>query len=169
VSSCKRCSGGGWLLDFGLVQVSSLGRGEEKLTQEGTIPGTPAYMSPEQAAAAEEADGRTDIYSLGAVAYFLLTGKPPFVRRTGMEILAAHMHEKPKPLTDQRSDVPADVQEVVLRCLEKERSCRFPDVESLEQALARCDCASAWTRDLARAWWREHPESTTGAWAATPA
>jgi serine/threonine-protein kinase len=151
------------LLDFGLVQVSSLGRGEEKLTQEGTIPGTPAYMSPEQAAAAEEADGRTDIYSLGAVAYFLLTGKPPFERRTGMEILAAHMHERPKPLTDVRAEVPGDVQEIVLRCLEKDRSRRFPDVDNLEDALARCACANTWTRELARAWWREHPESTATA------
>jgi serine/threonine-protein kinase len=148
------------LLDFGLVLLPSLGKGEDRLTQVGSIAGTPAYMSPEQAAGAEDLDERTDIYSLGAVAYFLLTGQPPFVRKTGLQVLAAHLHEPVQPLTDLRPDVPADVQEVVLECLHKDPARRFADADRLERALGRCQCASQWSREEASAWWREYgPES----------
>src|SRR5262249_3658614 len=70
------------LLDFGLVQSVRLEGDGQRLTQEGALAGTPAYMAPEQAAGETHLDGRSDLYSLGAVAYFLLTGQPPFVRRT---------------------------------------------------------------------------------------
>ncbi len=144
------------LLDFGLVHLSTLGTSAEKLTQEGAIAGTPAYMSPEQAGGAEDLDARTDIYSLGTVAYYLLTGQPPFVRKTGVQVLAAHLHEPVRPPTELRPDVPADVQEVVLRCLEKDRGRRFSDADSLDAALGGCACAGQWTREEARGWWREH-------------
>jgi serine/threonine-protein kinase len=140
------------LLDFGLVQVHGLEQGESKLTQEGTIAGTPAYMSPEQAAGKADLDGRSDIYSLGAVAYFLLTGHPPFVRATALQTLAAHIYESAAEL-DRHADVAADLQGVVLRCLEKDPAHRFPDAESLDQALAQCGCAGRWTRERADAWW----------------
>src|SRR5262245_60391171 len=77
------------LLDFGLVQVHGLNPDGQQLTQEGAIAGTPAYMSPEQAAAKADLDGRSDLYSLGAVAYFLLTGQPPFVRDSAVQTLSA--------------------------------------------------------------------------------
>jgi serine/threonine-protein kinase len=148
------------LLDFGLVLLPSLGKGEDRLTQVGSIAGTPAYMSPEQAGGTEDLDERTDIYSLGAVAYFLLTGQPPFVRKSGLQVLAAHLHEPVRPLTDLRPDVPADVQEVVLECLHKDPTRRFADADRLERALGRCRCAGQWSREEASAWWREHgPES----------
>jgi serine/threonine-protein kinase len=140
------------LLDFGLVQVHGLEQGESKLTQEGTIAGTPAYMSPEQAAGKADLDGRSDIYSLGAVAYFLLTGHPPFVRATALQTLAAHIYESAAEL-DRHAGVAADLQAVVLRCLEKDPARRFPDAESLDQALAQCGCAGRWTRERADAWW----------------
>jgi serine/threonine-protein kinase len=140
------------LLDFGLVQAHGLKPGEHKLTQEGAIAGTPAYMSPEQAAGKSDLDGRSDIYSLGAVAHFLLTGRPPFVRETAMETLAAHIYELPAAL-DHKADVPADLKAVVLRCLEKDPDRRFSDADGLDQALAQCGCAGSWTRDRADAWW----------------
>jgi serine/threonine-protein kinase len=140
------------LLDFGLAQVHGLDKADHKLTQEGAIAGTPAYMSPEQAAGKSDLDIRSDIYSLGAVAYFLLTGKPPFVRQTAMQILAAHIYESPARI-DTKAGVPADLEAVVRRCLEKDRAQRFLDAESLEQALARCSCADRWTREQASAWW----------------
>jgi tRNA A-37 threonylcarbamoyl transferase component Bud32 len=130
------------LLDFGLVQAQGLGEGSNRLTLEGSVAGTPAYMSPEQAGGADGLDARSDIYSLGAVAYFLLTGRPPFVRKTGVQVLAAHLHEPPPPPRALRADVPPDLEAVVLRCLEKDPAKRFPDADSLERALAGCACAA---------------------------
>jgi hypothetical protein len=129
------------LLDFGLVKAVGPTRPEETLTQEGAIAGTPAYMSPEQASGTDHLDGRSDIYSLGAVAYFLLTGQPPFPRDRAIEAIVAHLHEPVRPLTELRAEVPGDLQEVVLRCLEKEPGRRFADVSSLQEALAGCGCA----------------------------
>jgi serine/threonine-protein kinase len=129
------------LLDFGLVKAVGLARREETLTQEGAITGTPTYMSPEQAAGQDRLDGRSDIYSLGAVAYFLLTGSPPFPRDGVIEAIVAHLHEPVRPLTDLCPEVPADLQAVVLRCLEKDLARRFADVNSLHVALVNCGCA----------------------------
>jgi serine/threonine-protein kinase len=128
------------VLDFGLVKAVGLDGPQETLTQEGTITGTPTDMSPEQASGQDVLDGRSDIYSLGGVAYFLLTGQPPFQRDRAVQLLVAHIHEPVRPLTDLRADVPSDLQQVVLRCLEKDPGQRFSDVNSLQQALEGCDC-----------------------------
>jgi serine/threonine-protein kinase len=149
------------LLDFGLVQAPRLDGEGEKLTQLGALVGTPAYMSPEQAGGEEELNACSDIYSLGAVAYFLLTGQPPFVRKTALQVLAAHLHERVPPLTELRGDLPADLEAVVLRCLEKDPKRRYQDVEELEEALARCACAGRWDREQAARWWREHRKMQT--------
>src|SRR5262249_38675209 len=85
------------LLDFGLVLPPISEANETKLTRDGMIAGTPAYISPEQAGGEETVDARSDIYSLGALAYFLLTGQPPFAGRSGMKMLAAHLYEQPEP------------------------------------------------------------------------
>jgi serine/threonine-protein kinase len=126
------------LLDFGLVLPPAGDADGDKLTQEGTVAGTPAYLSPEQAGGQEAVDARSDIYSVGALAYFLLTGRPPFAGRTGMKMMAAHLYEVPEPLSRHRPDVPADLEAVVLRCLAKEPEKRFPDVECLDGALFAC-------------------------------
>jgi eukaryotic-like serine/threonine-protein kinase len=145
------------LLDFGLVHGlgPALGKNADRLTVQGTILGSPPYMSPEQASG-KDADARTDIYSLGVVAYFLLGGQAPFVRDSAMEMLMCHVYEPVPPLTDLRPDVPADLLEVVMRCLEKNPTKRFADVESLEHSLAQCQCADRWLRSEAAAWWKEH-------------
>src|SRR5262249_37161198 len=142
--------------DFGLVRAHGLDGDGEKLTQEGAIAGTPAYMSPEQAAGKADVDARSDLYSLGAVAYFLLTGRPPFVRDSAVQTLAAHLGEPVVAPDRHRPDVPADLQAVVLRCLEKEPARRFPNADELAQALARCGYADQWTREQAAAWWRDY-------------
>src|SRR5262249_22610413 len=126
-------------------------------TQEGAIAGTPAYMAPEQADGKTELGARGDVYSLGAVAYFLLTGRPPFVRPTPLQTIVAHLHDPPAPLTDHRPDVPADLQAVVLRCLAKGPADRYPDVAGLEQALAGCAAAGGWAPEAAAAWWAARP------------
>jgi serine/threonine-protein kinase len=155
------CSRGGIhdvvkLVDFGLVRVIDPGVGGEKLTQDGAIAGTPEYMSPEQAEGIAGVDARSDIYSLGAVAYFLLTGRPPFRKETVLQLLIAHVREPVQPLTEVRPEVPADLQGVVLRCLEKDRERRFQDISTLDQALAGCERGEPWTEAQAADWWQRH-------------
>ncbi len=122
------------LLDFGLVRSMDSSKDDARLTQEGIIQGTPAFMSPEQAVAAD-LDPRTDIYSLGALAFFLLTGEPPFVRGTAAQLRLAHISE-PAVFPEQAAiAVPPDLQSVVLRCLEKDPAKRFQSAAMLSQAL----------------------------------
>jgi serine/threonine-protein kinase len=113
-------------------------------------------MSPEQAAGKADVGARSDVYSLGAVAYFLLTGRPPFVRETAMQTLAAHICEPVSNPDCHRPDVPGDLQAAVLRCVEKELPRRFPDIAALDQALAKCACAGRWTCEKAADWWGKH-------------
>jgi serine/threonine-protein kinase len=153
------CQNGGMhdvakLLDFGLVRRHGLGSGEHNLTGAGGIAGTPAFMSPEQAADATEVDQRSDIYSLGAVAYFLLTGRPPFVHATSVQTMAAHLSDLVVPPSHIQQKIPTDLEEVVLRCLEKKPERRFSDAAAVETALARCACRDGWSWEQAADWWR---------------
>jgi serine/threonine-protein kinase len=141
------------LLDFGLVRVENTQEDETRLTQQGTIAGTPAFMSPEQAIGQDSIDGRSDIYSLGALAYFLLTGQPPFTGRSAVQVLAAHLHQQPQPLTTKRPDLPLELQAIVLRCLAKEPAQRYADIGVLEEALETCRASHPWTAEDAAAWW----------------
>jgi serine/threonine-protein kinase len=141
------------LLDFGLVWVADPGAG--KLTLDGAVAGTPEYMSPEQAEGLG-LDGRTDVYSLGAVAYFLLTGRPPFRRATTLRLLFAHAREPVEPPSAVHAGIPSDLEAVVLRCLEKDRGRRFQDVAELDRALAACRPSDPWGEPQAADWWRRH-------------
>lgn len=123
------------LLDFGLVQVGEAGDEGGRLTGQEVVAGTPAYVSPEQAGGKKDLDARTDVYSLGAVAYFLLTGRPPFERETGMQMLMAHVHEPVVHPSQHRAGIPAALEAIVLRCLEKDPARRYPDAGALEEAL----------------------------------
>ena len=140
------------LLDFGLVRMQSTDALGAGLTQAGLIFGTPTYMSPEQAAG-RNLDARSDIYSLGALAYFLVTGRPPFVHDSVVQVLAAHINEPVAPLRSRGPAVPQDLEAVVLRCLAKNPEERFPNVASLEQALRDCSAAGDWIESAAAAWW----------------
>jgi hypothetical protein len=142
------------LLDFGLVKPSGLTTGPH-LTQEGMVAGSPLYMSPEQATG-EAVDARSDIYALGLLAYYLLTGRPPFESDKAIQVLLAHVNEPPSPPSRFNSAVPKDLEEVVLRCLEKDPELRFQTVEALRQALDDCAAARSWNRELAAAWWASH-------------
>jgi serine/threonine-protein kinase len=140
------------LLDFGLVRMQAMEAQGVGLTQAGLIFGTPAYMSPEQAVG-NDLDARSDIYSLGALAYFLLTGQPPFVRDSVVQVMAAHIGDAITPPRAHRATIPADLEAVVLRCLAKNPDDRFVDVASLEQALRACGAASDWMESDAVVWW----------------
>jgi serine/threonine-protein kinase len=145
------------VLDFGLVRNIRGEREQEGLSLDDCIIGTPDYLSPEQASGQPNVDARSDIYSLGAVGYFLLSARPPFEGRTYHHVLVAHLEESPQPFAALGKDVPADLEVVILRCLEKNPADRFADAKSLADALADCACASAWSESKAARWWAEHP------------
>jgi len=117
--------------DFGVAKAVSEATGLEKLTTAGVALGTPAYMAPEQAAADPHLDHRVDIYALGAVAYELLTGRPVFMGTTPQMVLSAHMTEVPDPVTRHRDTVPAALESIVMRCLEKKPADRWRYAEDL--------------------------------------
>jgi eukaryotic-like serine/threonine-protein kinase len=140
------------LLDFGLVRAAgALDDDPSRLTAKGAVLGTPAYMAPEQARGAEAVDARSDLYSLGALGYFLLAGRPPFEGGTALEVMLAQVQEPVPPL----ANAPADLEAVLRRCLAKAPADRFPDAGSLDEALAGCACAGEWTEARARAWCQE--------------
>jgi serine/threonine-protein kinase len=148
------------LVDFGLVRPPGVGAAA-RLTQEGLILGTPEFMSPEQARGQPALDARSDLYSLGALAYFLLTGRSPFAGKSVLETLTAHLYEPPPPPRDHAADVPADLEAVVLRCLAKDPGERYPDAEGLDRALAHCAGVGPWTEEQARGWWQAVRASAT--------
>jgi serine/threonine-protein kinase len=117
--------------DFGVAKAVSEATGRHQLTTEGVALGTPAYMSPEQAAADKHIDHRADIYAIGAVAYELLTGRTPFVGNTQQEVLAAHVTQLPDPVTRHRESVPPALDQLVTKCLEKKAADRWQSAEEL--------------------------------------
>lgn len=141
------------LLDFGLVRSGD--SVDVKLTHEGIVTGSPQFMSPEQARG-DHVDARSDIYSLGGVAYYMLTGRPPFEEQTPIKLILAHAQAAVTPLRSIDPDIPTDLEEVILRCLEKDPGDRFPNVQELQQALHNCRDSEAWTRERADQWWRSH-------------
>ena len=145
------------LLDFGLVQSPVENQDESRLTHAGLIFGTPGYMSPEQAAGRFDLDARSDIYSLGALAYYLLTGRPPFVRPTIVQTVTAHLTDPVTRPSEFRRDIPSDLERIVISCLEKELGRRPATAAELDRQLDACSCAGEWSASAAIAWWSENP------------
>lgn len=141
------------LLDFGLVKPS--GRKDDlHLTSDNNVSGTPLYMSPEQTTGSP-LDGRADIYALGAVAYYMLTGKPPFNGESAVAVMIAHARDPVVPPSQLRPEIPNDLERIVLKCLEKSAEARYPDTQSLDDALAACQAAHGWDSRAAAAWWQD--------------
>jgi serine/threonine-protein kinase len=142
------------VLDFGLVKLTANPEAPQ-LTGEYMVSGTPLYMSPEQAMASPTLDGRADLYSLGAILYFMLTGRPPFEGTNPTELMIAHARDPVVPPSRYREEIPADLEAVVMRCLAKHPSERYVDTRTLSMALGECACARDWNEESAEKWWLE--------------
>jgi serine/threonine-protein kinase len=148
------------LLDFGLVLPPPDPSGVEP-SREGHIAGSPLYMAPEQATGDGRPDARADVYGLGAVAYYLLTGRPPFSGRTAMAVMVAVARDPVESPSRHRPGLPPDLERVVLRCLAKPAADRYPDADALERDLAACAAAADWDFARAAAWWRSRDQRPT--------
>jgi len=150
------------LLDFGLVkQTTEEEESSIQVSMAGEVKGSPLFMSPEQVNAADEIDGRSDIYSLGVSAYQLLTGTAPFKGRKRMEIMIAHARDTALPPRDLNPSIPQDLEAVILKCMEKKPEDRYASVQDLELALANCSDADSWSTQDANAWWNKNEPSAT--------
>ncbi|MEP7345021.1 MAG: serine/threonine-protein kinase, partial [Gemmatimonadaceae bacterium] len=133
-------SGRVMVTDFGIARAIEAGT---RLTVTGNAIGTPTYMSPEQAMGEKEVDGRSDIYSLGVVAYQMLTGRLPFTASNSIALLLKHVSETPRPIADLRPEVPKALRAVVERALLKAPEDRWPTAASLREALSSKEQSSA--------------------------
>ncbi len=142
------------IVDFGLVEATSP-PANRAAAGKGLILGSPLFMSPEQALAQQAPDSRSDLYSLGAVAYYLLTGHPPFEGKKPVKVLVGHACDEVVPPTSWNPHIPSDLEEIILTCLAKNPADRYRDADSMAKALAACEGADAWSREMAAQWWQE--------------
>ncbi|MBM3811436.1 MAG: serine/threonine protein kinase [Acidimicrobiia bacterium] len=150
------------VLDFGLVKVRG-GGGDTRLTQDGLTTGTPAYMSPEMAMGHHDVDARTDIYAVGCVAYWLLTGHLVFEASTPLAMALEHVQSKPVPPSERTEmEVPPELERVILQCLEKDPKARPQSARELSRMLASCRTSEPWDRERAEQWWRIHVPAVSG-------
>jgi serine/threonine-protein kinase len=127
--------------DFGIARAVNAAASPQKLTDTGLAIGTPAYMAPEQASG-DHVDHRVDIYALGVMGYEMLTGEVPFRGNTAQEVIFAAMTRAPEPLTLRRPSVPAALDAVILKCLEKRAADRWPTAEDLRTQLEAVSVSS---------------------------
>jgi serine/threonine protein kinase len=148
------------VLDFGLVKAMD-SQANTAITMAGTIIGTPLYMAPEGIESPDEVDARSDLYAIGAVGYFLLTGKPLFDEGTITQICMKQVTELPAlPSERAETEIDDDLEQIIMRCLAKNPAERYQTASELEEALQLCNAYNAWTREDARHWWSKH--STSG-------
>jgi tRNA A-37 threonylcarbamoyl transferase component Bud32 len=156
------------VLDFGLVKAVNVGPAGGM--RANAVVGTPHFMSPEAVQKPESVDGRSDLYSLGAVGYWLLTGKTLFDDQTVEGLLVCQVKEQPlSPAERLGKPVSADLADLLMRCLAKSPEQRPPSAEALEQALAGCASAGTWTSVDAEQWWRANLAAVEALPAATMA
>ena len=146
------------VLDFGLVKGADESMLDDaKLTAANIAGGTPAYMSPEQILGHRPADGRSDIYALGCVAYWLLAGQLVFDGSTPMETMVDHTRTPPVPPSERSEiEIPARLEEIILSCLEKDPDNRPQSVDELDEDLRSVPLDERWSEERAREWWSVH-------------
>jgi tRNA A-37 threonylcarbamoyl transferase component Bud32 len=153
------------VLDFGLVKLNDRSTMQTTLmTGTHTTTGTPAFMAPEIVLNDGAVDQRADIYALGCVAYYLLTGQLVFEAETPMKMFLQHVQEAPVP-PSQRSElkIPREIDDLVLACLEKDPAKRPQTAEQLLRMIRRCRSGASWDDEAARGWWETHLPELTGA------
>jgi serine/threonine-protein kinase len=142
------------VLDFGLVKPVASDVPGVTVSGSSVLAGTPLYMSPEAMMAPDSGDPRSDLYALGAVAYYLLTGHPVFEAESVVEIVGHHLHTEPVPLSQRTTArIPVDLEAVVMQCLRKAPNERPQSARDLRDALRRC-VVEEWTSDDAASWWK---------------
>jgi serine/threonine-protein kinase len=134
-------SGRAIVTDFGIARAIEAGT---RLTITGNALGTPGYMSPEQAVGEREIDGRSDIYSLGVLAYQMVTGRLPFSGGNTMALLLKHVNERPQPIVELRPEAPRPLRDAIERALAKAPEDRWPTAASMRQALLSDEPAPSW-------------------------
>jgi serine/threonine-protein kinase len=152
------------VLDFGLVKVNYPGSLQQTLvTMDHKTTGTPAYMAPEIILGEAEVDRRADVYALGCVAYYLLTGQLVFEAETPMKMLLQHVQAAPVP-PSQRTElpIPRELDDLVLACLEKDPRSRPQNAEELFRLACACRSCNGWTDESAKRWWETHLPELTG-------
>jgi serine/threonine protein kinase len=141
------------VLDFGLVRTI---RAEANVTHPGIMMGTPLFMSPEAIKAPDRVDARSDLYSLGALGYYLVTGRYLFEAESAIEVCAMHMHTPPPPLSTVVGGMDPDLEKVVMACLAKRPDDRPASARAIREALAHCPSLAEWTPARAKLWWDDH-------------
>jgi serine/threonine protein kinase len=148
------------LLDFGLVKEFEVDR-EVELTGASAVVGTPQYMAPEAILDPGSVDVRTDIYALGAVAYYLLAGVDVFNGKSMVEICGQHLHQEPEPPSARGVAIPAELEAIVLACLRKDPGRRPQSADELRRRVEAC-AVEPWDSGKARTWWSEHQHDLDG-------
>ena len=142
------------LLDFGMIKDTRANHTRE-LTHALRVLGTPSYMAPERIERADSADPRSDLYALGAVAYFALTGAPPFAGDSDLTLAYHAVHSAPQPLAQRGATVAAALERLVLQCLEKDPAHRPQTAAAITAELDALREQEYWSQPLARTWWDE--------------
>jgi serine/threonine-protein kinase len=149
------------VLDFGLVKAVGEGSREATLlTAPDSTTGTPAYLAPEMIRGDRVPDHRVDIYTLGCVGYWLLTGRLVFQAPNGIQMMYQHANAEPvAPSQRSELEVPADLDRIILSCLAKFPEDRPQTAQELSRLLGTTASAGSWTAEQAHRWWdRHHPE-----------
>ncbi|MEP6802441.1 MAG: serine/threonine-protein kinase [Acidobacteriota bacterium] len=146
------------ILDFGLVKNTATETNERQLTRAGVLAGTPGYMAPEMGMGTADLDWRADIYALGAVGYWLVTGETLFdPKRPAMQIIMDHVQKVPLPPSRRTSNfVPPRLEEILMSCLQKDPNNRPQTMQELAASLRTVPLEREWTDDRARRWWLAH-------------
>ena len=152
------------VLDFGLVKVRDRSRdGDTLATVSQSTTGTPAYMAPECILGEADVDRRADVYALGCVAYFALTGALVFDADTSMRMMMQHLHAQPtRPSERSELPIPPELDDLVLACLAKDPAERPQNAGELLEMAYGCGCGSEWGQRQARQWWKAHLPHLTG-------